>query len=45
MSVVTTVLSLTASDVARLLVGDVRPVGELSDEVDDMAEVALPNGV
>ena len=45
MSVVTTVLSFTASDVARLRVGDVRLVGELSDDVDDMAEVALPNGV
>jgi hypothetical protein len=41
MSVVTTVLSVTASEVALLRPGVVAP-GEFSDEVDDMAEAALP---
>ena len=39
-----TVLSVTASDVALRRPGEVT-FGELSEEVDDMAEVALPRGV
>jgi hypothetical protein len=38
-----TVLSVTANDVALLRVGDVTP-GEFSEEVEDMADVALPRG-
>ena len=41
MSVVITVLSVTASDVALLLPGPAA-VGEFKDEVDDIADVALP---
>lgn len=43
MSVVTTVLSLTASEVALLLPGTI-VFGEVSEDVDDIAEVALLNG-
>jgi hypothetical protein len=42
-SVVITVLSVTASDVALLRPGPVA-VGELRDDVDDIADVALFNG-
>jgi hypothetical protein len=41
MSVVTTVLSFTASEVARLLPGEVT-FGEFSEEVEDMADATLP---
>lgn len=44
MSVVMTVLSLTASDVA-LLRPDPAEVGECKDVVDDIADVALPKWV
>jgi hypothetical protein len=43
-SVVITVLSVTASDVALLRPGTVA-FGELSDELDDIAEVVVPRGV
>jgi hypothetical protein len=44
-SVVITVLSVTAREVARLRpVGDVIP-GEFNEEVDDMADVAVPRDV
>jgi hypothetical protein len=38
-----TVLSVTASEVALRRPGDAR-FGEFSEEVEDMAEVALPRG-
>ena len=41
MSVVMTVLSVTASDVALLRPGPAA-VGEFKDEVEDIADVALP---
>lgn len=43
MSVVITVLSVTASDVALLRPGE-GTLGEFNDDVDDIAEVALPKG-